>query len=150
MIRWPLANVASTRATEPSVSSAICSAFARGRDGERAGGREMRLDVAAQQRRSRVGRGRAGVGLVIGCERVRVDLEQRPVEQEGGLRAAQHGDRAVDGDARRDERVQERVRVPRARAVTGLEPAAQLEPQHRQRPAPLERPENTRRVVLAQ
>jgi hypothetical protein len=62
------------------------------------------------------------MGFVIGPERVRVDLEQGPVEQERGLRAPQDRDRTVDRDARRDERVQERVRVPRALAVTILDP----------------------------
>jgi hypothetical protein len=74
--------------SDASVSPAIWSGFA-GCGRERAGRGEVRLGAAGQHRRGRVGRGRAGMALVISRERVRVDLEQGPVEQGRGLRAAQ-------------------------------------------------------------
>jgi hypothetical protein len=45
------------------------------------------------------------------CQRRHVAVEQGPVEQERGLRAPQNRNRAVDRHVRRDERIQERVRV---------------------------------------
>jgi hypothetical protein len=66
------------------------------------------------------------------------------------LRAPQRSDRAVDGDARGDKRVQERVRVAWAGAVALLDPAAKLKPQHRRSPRLVKRSHHPGGVVREQ
>ena len=96
-----------------------------GRARQRARRGEVRLWVAAQDPRRRARRPREGMLCMIDRERVGVDLEQDPIEQERRLRAPQKRNRAIDRDARSDEPVQERVRVALAGAVTLLDPASE-------------------------
>ena len=133
-MRWPLARLASIGCHRGERQPCDLCRVRAGRARQRARRGEVRLQGIRSSARGRPLARRAGVPRVIDGERVRVDLEQDPVEQELSLRAPQKRDRGIDRDARSDERVQERVREPRARAVTLLDPATKLQPQHRRSP----------------